>query len=80
MDFREKNVLIVGDGVSGVGAYKVLDGLGAHCTTVKNADECYALQYDLIVVSPGVPADSAVFAKARADGTKLIGEFELGWI
>lgn len=80
MDFREKNVLIVGDGVSGVGAYKVLDGRGAHCTTVKNADECYALQYDLIVVSPGVPADSAVFAKARADGTKLIGEFELGWI
>jgi UDP-N-acetylmuramoylalanine--D-glutamate ligase len=34
---------------------------------------------DLVVVSPGVPLDSAQVAPARAQGIPLIGELELGW-
>jgi len=33
----------------------------------------------LVVVSPGVPLDSAQLAPARARGVPLIGELELGW-
>ena len=33
----------------------------------------------LVVVSPGVPLDSAELAPARARGVPLIGELELGW-
>lgn len=34
---------------------------------------------DLVVVSPGVPLDSPQLGPARARGTPLIGELELGW-
>ena len=34
---------------------------------------------DLVVVSPGVPLDSAQLAPARARGVPIIGELELGW-
>jgi UDP-N-acetylmuramoylalanine--D-glutamate ligase len=34
---------------------------------------------DLIVVSPGVPVEQAVFEAARARGTEVIGELELAW-
>ena len=34
---------------------------------------------DLIVVSPGVPIDGPQLAPARAAGTPIIGELELGW-
>jgi UDP-N-acetylmuramoylalanine--D-glutamate ligase len=33
----------------------------------------------LVVVSPGVPLDSPQVARARALGTPIIGELELGW-
>jgi UDP-N-acetylmuramoylalanine--D-glutamate ligase len=33
----------------------------------------------LVVVSPGVPLDSAQLAPARAAGVPIIGELELGW-
>ena len=33
----------------------------------------------LVVVSPGVPLDSAQLAPARATGVPIIGELELGW-
>jgi UDP-N-acetylmuramoylalanine--D-glutamate ligase len=34
---------------------------------------------ELVVVSPGVPLDSAQLAEARAAGVRVIGELELGW-
>ncbi len=34
---------------------------------------------ELVVVSPGVPADSSQLAAARARGVPVIGELELGW-
>jgi UDP-N-acetylmuramoylalanine--D-glutamate ligase len=34
---------------------------------------------DLIVVSPGVPAEQAIFDTARQRGTEIIGELELAW-
>ncbi len=34
---------------------------------------------ELVVVSPGVPLDSAQLAEARAAGVPVIGELELGW-
>ena len=34
---------------------------------------------DLIVVSPGVPTEQAIFDTARQRGTEIIGELELAW-
>jgi UDP-N-acetylmuramoylalanine--D-glutamate ligase len=37
------------------------------------------MRSDLIVLSPGVPADQAAVAAARAAGVQVIGELELAW-
>ena len=49
-----------------------IDGIGSPQTAdVRSTDA------DLIVLSPGVPADLAIFADARGRGVRVIGDLEL---
>lgn len=73
-NFYAKNVLVIGEGVSGKGARKALKESGANLID-RNADSI-----DLIVVSPGVPPEDEIFSFAATRGIKLIGELELGYL
>jgi UDP-N-acetylmuramoylalanine--D-glutamate ligase len=101
MELRDKRVLVVGLGKSGVASAQFLQTRGAKVTVSDSkssdqlANEIPALLdrgiavetgghgertfrgQDLIVVSPGVPADSAPLLQARVQGVPIIGEIEL---
>jgi UDP-N-acetylmuramoylalanine--D-glutamate ligase len=100
-DLKNKRVLVVGLGKSGLAAARFLKSKGAR-VTVSDArpatliaelpallDEGYMVEagshglltfrrQDLIVVSPGVPANVPELAQVRALGMRIIGELELG--
>src|SRR5271156_396253 len=100
-DFKDKRVLVVGLGKSGVASALFLKEHGARVTVsdTKSGDELrneipVLLDHgitvetgghgertfrgqDLIVVSPGVPADAPLLAQARSLGEAVIGEIEL---
>ena len=103
MDVKDKRVLVVGLGKSGVAAALFLQSRGARVTvsdskpetqlsleipallemgvaveTGAHGDRTFRDQ-DLIVLSPGVPADVAALQTARALGIPVIGEIELAW-
>lgn len=80
MDFDAKRILIVGDGISGMGAKYTLKKRGANCI-VYNGREPFPkdISYDLIVVSPGIAQENEVFSYARENSVPIIGELELGW-
>jgi UDP-N-acetylmuramoylalanine--D-glutamate ligase len=101
MNLKDKRVLVVGLGKSGVASAQFLQAHGAKVTVSDSkspeqlANEIPALLdrgiavetgghgertfrgQDLIVVSPGVPADSAPLVQARVQGVPIIGEIEL---
>jgi len=101
MKLKDKPVLVVGLGKSGVASAQFLQARGAKVTVSDSkspeqlANEIPALLdrgiavetgghgertfrgQDLIVVSPGVPADSAPVLQARLQGVPIIGEIEL---
>jgi len=101
MDVKNKRVLVVGLGKSGLAAARFLKSKGAK-VTVSDArpatliaelpallDEGISVEagshglltfrrQDLIVVSPGVPADVPELKQVRAMGMRIIGEMELG--
>jgi UDP-N-acetylmuramoylalanine--D-glutamate ligase len=101
MELKDKRVLVVGLGRSGVASAQFLQASGAKVTVSdakspeQLASEIPALLergiavetgghgertfrgQDLIVVSPGVPADSAPLLQARIRGVLIIGEIEL---
>jgi len=101
MKLKDKPVLVVGLGKSGVASAQFLLARGAKVTVSDSkspeqlANEIPALLdrgiavetgghgertfrgQDLIVVSPGVPADSAPLLQARLQGVPIIGEIEL---
>jgi UDP-N-acetylmuramoylalanine--D-glutamate ligase len=101
MELKDKRVLVVGLGKSGVASAQFLQASGAKVTVSDSkspdelASEIPALLergiavetgghgertfrgQDLIVVSPGVPADSAPLVQARVRGVLIIGEIEL---
>lgn len=81
MDFQSKRVLIVGEGVSGMSALYTLQKQGANCI-IYDGRQTFPedIDYDCIVVSPGIPSDNPVFRFAEKNNVKLIGELELGWI
>jgi UDP-N-acetylmuramoylalanine--D-glutamate ligase len=101
MELKDKRVLVVGLGKSGVASALFLKAHGArvavsdtksgdelrneipvlldHGVTVEtggHGDRTFRGQ-DMIVVSPGVPADAPPLVQARAQGVKVIGEIEL---
>ncbi len=101
MDLKNKRVLVVGLGRSGIAAARFLRGRGAR-VTVSDARSAQALakeipalmdagimvetgghgvltfrRQDLIVISPGVPVDTAELNQVRTLGVPVIGELEL---
>jgi UDP-N-acetylmuramoylalanine--D-glutamate ligase len=88
MRLEKKKVLVVGMGKSGRAALEFLTAREARVTTTDlqprevagfrpQTDELFAEPWDLIVLSPGVPADLPGIARARARGVDVIGEVEL---
>ena len=100
-----RQALVLGLGVSGKAAVKLLLGEGAHVTGVDRGDDaalaasvgalqtagadirlgCVALpdmdagsDFDLCVVSPGVPVHSDWVRAARSRGMEIVSELELG--
>ena len=83
-------VVVVGMGLSGVGAVKLLRQQGALIRAVDQKPkgeiegviiepqtEAAFRDAELVVLSPGVPADLDLFAPVRARGIPVIGELEL---
>ena len=83
-------VVVVGMGRSGVAAVRLLRQKGAlvravdekpkgemEGVTVEAQTEAAFRDAELVVLSPGVPADLPVFAPVRARGVPVIGELEL---
>ncbi len=88
MNFFEKKILVVGMGRSGRAALEFLTARDAIVTTTDvtprdsagfrpQTDELFAEPWDLIVLSPGIPADLPALVAARARGVDVIGEVEL---
>jgi UDP-N-acetylmuramoylalanine--D-glutamate ligase len=80
--------LVVGMEKSGQAAAAFLRGLGAHVTATDlkphdfpgfrlQTDELFDESWNLIVLSPGVPADLPALNGARERGVQVIGEVEL---
>jgi UDP-N-acetylmuramoylalanine--D-glutamate ligase len=103
MEFKDKNVLVVGMGKSGAAAMKALLKLQAKVTLYDKKD--YAAidnslhsfiegqmipyffgtepdspeDFELIVISPGVPLELPFIKKAQSAGVLIIGELELAY-
>jgi UDP-N-acetylmuramoylalanine--D-glutamate ligase len=84
------HVVVVGMARSGVAAVRLLQQQGAFVravdekpmsevlgVTVEPQTEAPFLEADLVVISPGVPADLDLLEKARARSIPVIGELEL---
>lgn len=54
-----------------------LQALGAHAVTAENWEEC-ASKCDILLISPGIPIDTAIPIFFRKQGKSIIGEEELG--
>ncbi|HEY0457238.1 MAG TPA: UDP-N-acetylmuramoyl-L-alanine--D-glutamate ligase, partial [Verrucomicrobiae bacterium] len=99
---ENKNVLVIGLGVSGVAACELLQAKGAHVVAVDTSESAQLRSeaerlgasgvtvrlgvkapltenFDMVVVSPGVPQQNPMLADARARNIPVIGEFELGY-
>jgi UDP-N-acetylmuramoylalanine--D-glutamate ligase len=95
MNLQGKRVVVVGMARSGLAAVELLADQGAQVIAVdQNAAKLFDLgiavesqterafeDSDLIVLSPGVPADLAELESARQRGVKVIGDLELAsWL
>ena len=87
MDLTDKKVVVVGTGVSGMGAVKLLSETSADITLYdgndkadrdeilkKIPDDC-----DLLVISPGVPIDSDIVKLFEKENVPVWGEIELAY-
>jgi UDP-N-acetylmuramoylalanine--D-glutamate ligase len=92
-DFRGRNVLVAGAGVTGRSTVAALVELGAHVTVTDGRPEALsdfgALAApglvepppgtDLVVTSPGWKPTSPLLVAAQSAGIEVIGEVELAW-
>lgn len=103
--FEGQKCLVIGAGVSGVGAVSMLGHMGADILLFDGSDKitqeelegkvpqgvqakCYVRelpeellsQIEVAVLSPGVPTDIPLVRKLRAQGVRIIGEIELGFL
>lgn len=104
MEFNKKKVLVVGSGISGIGAVKMLKRHGAYPVLfdenekITKADIEAKLEGEtgvsvfvgtlpkeeaesisFVVLSPGVPVDTAFCEEFRKRNVPIRGEIELGW-
>lgn len=72
--------LVLGEGISGRGAYEALKKQGVNTTLCNedNLDEMAKKGFDLAVISPSVPKNHRIFNLAREKSAMVIGEVELG--
>jgi UDP-N-acetylmuramoylalanine--D-glutamate ligase len=90
MDLKDRRVVVVGMARSGVAAVRLLQQKGAYVravdekpmgevlgVTVEPQTEAAFRDADLVVISPGVPADLPLLNAVRARGVPVIGELEL---
>lgn len=92
MDFQYKNVLIWGYGVSGRAVEKVLIDMGVDYTILDEGEKINGggfvdkiskktiINYDLIVLSPGVDYTRKEIAYAKSCGINVISEIEFGYM
>lgn len=76
-------ILVVGRGISGMGAAKALANIGARFEVVNEVEALARINdygYSLIVVSPGINTSHELFALAKSKNTEVIGEIELGYM
>ncbi|MCM1120443.1 MAG: UDP-N-acetylmuramoyl-L-alanine--D-glutamate ligase [bacterium] len=103
--FEGQKCLVVGSGISGVGAVSMLGRMGADILFLDSSDavtveelkqrvpegitaQCYAGQLpeellscvEAAVLSPGVPVDIPLVQELKRQGTRIIGEIELGFL
>ena len=104
MDLKDKRVLVVGSGISGIGAVEALYHAGARALLFDeneklNIEDVRAkikpdievdivigalpeeekARIELVVLSPGVPTDTAFVEEFRKRGVKIWGEIELAY-
>jgi UDP-N-acetylmuramoylalanine--D-glutamate ligase len=90
MELKDRRVVVVGMARSGVAAVRLLQQKGALVrtvdekpigevlgVTVEPQTEAAFRDAELVVISPGVPADLDLLERARARGVAVIGELEL---
>lgn len=76
MELKDKQIIILGEGISGKGAFDALEGIAARFFYYEGC--LYATQPDIIVVSPGIAQHPAIdYAKSK--GIPIISEIELGY-
>lgn len=105
MNLNNKNVLVVGCGISGIGSTKLLEKVGANpilfdenkkvdpdAVRARFGEDTNAkivigelpkemeMEIQLVVLSPGVPSDTAFADSFRNRGIPVIGEIELAYI
>ena len=91
-DLKDRNVLVVGLGKSGISAARLLRYAGARVYAVDRSNKVdspewvHVLPYDtdvdhisLVVLSPGVPWSEPPVQKALSKGIEVIGEIELSY-
>jgi len=82
-DFANKNILIIGDGISGRGALQALKKIGATvCIFDDNTDSTMPQidNIDLVVISPTVPLQHILCQQSRQLNIPIIGELELAYL
>ncbi|MCY3975292.1 MAG: Mur ligase family protein [Simkaniaceae bacterium] len=73
-----KRALVIGYGISGKGAEKLLLSLGYETEISENSKEAPGKEYHLAVLSPGIHPDDPLPRLLRKRGTEVIGEAEFG--
>lgn len=82
MEATRKRVIVVGKGISGLGAKEALEKLGVECVLCNDADfdDKFTRNFDAMIVSPAVKKNSHAVVSAKKLGLPVLGELELGSI
>lgn len=77
---QHRPVLILGKGISGLGACEALKKRGVAAVTCDETevDKRMTEEYSMVVVSPSVPITHRIYDWARIRNIEVIGEIELG--